>query len=122
VHDVIKTLTACVALPLVLAGCHTWELETLRPGQSTQWVEPVRVVLATGEEREFVSARVSRDTLFGTPTHGVVDSTVAIPIRSVLRVQRREFSEERTMSAWARLSLLPTVVLLAAYFIALSRS
>jgi hypothetical protein len=69
-----------------------------------------------------VSARVSRDTLFGTPKHGGTDSTVAIPIPDVLRVQRREFSEERTMSAWARLSLVPAVVLLAAYFIALSRS
>ncbi len=103
-------------------GCHTWELEVLRPGQATQWTEPVRVVLTTGEEREFAAARVSRDTLFGTPERGSTDSTAAIPIRDVLRVQRREFSEDRTMSAWARLSLVPAVVLLAAYFIALSRS
>jgi hypothetical protein len=104
---------------LSCTACHTWEIETLRPGQSTHWVEPVRVVVATGEEREFVSARVSRDTLFGTPRHGAADSTVAIPIRSVLRVQRREFSEDRTVSAWARLSIVPVYVGLAAFLIAL---
>jgi len=109
-----------VFLPM-LAACHTWEMETLRPGQAATWDQPVRVVLATGEERGFASARVSRDTLFGAPTRGAADSTVAIPIRSVLRVQQREFSEERTLRAYMGASLAPAVVLLAVYFVALAR-
>jgi hypothetical protein len=99
-------------MAVACAGCHTWKAAPLAAGQ---------VVRRTGEGFEFDSARVSRDTLFGRPRHGAADSTVAIPVRRLLRVQRREFSEDRSVSAWARLSLVPGVVLLAACFIALGR-
>ena len=118
--DLKKTLTACVALPLVLAGCHTWELETLAPGKTATWNEPVRVVQATAEGIEFDAARVTRDTLFGTPRRGSPDSTIAIPIRSVLRVERREFSEQSTAGVVVGSILATVAVLLTALFVALS--
>lgn len=111
---------ASAILTLTLAGCHVWELEPLRAGQSAQWNQPVRVVTTTGEGFEFDAARVSRDTLFGTPRRGSADSTMAIPTRNVLRVERREYSGERTVFAVAASGLALVAVALTAFFVALS--
>ncbi len=119
-HKTTGILTVCAALPLMLTGCHTWELETLAPGQTASWNQPVRVVLTTAEGIEFEAARVSRDTLFGTPRRGSSDSTIAIPIRRMLRVERREFSDERTTAVVVGSLLATVAVLLTAFLVALS--
>ena len=112
----------CTALvPLVLCGvltaCHAWKLEPLTFGRPAQWNEPVRVVLANGEGFEFVAARVTRDTLYGTPRNGSSDSTVAIALGRVLRVERREFSEGRTFGVAVGSVLLTAALALVAWYV-----
>ena len=115
----------CTALgPLVLCGvltaCHVWQLEPLTPGRPAQWKEPVRVVLANGEGYEFVAARVTRDTLYGTPRCGASDSTVAIAIGRVARVERREFSESRTFGVAVGSVLLTAAFALGALVVGMA--
>ena len=109
-----------LVLCVVLTACHAWHREPLTPGQSAQWNQPVRVVLANGEGYEFVAARVTPDTLYGTPRYGASDSTVAIAIGRVVHVERREFSEGRTFGVAVGSVLLTAALALAAFVVGMS--
>jgi hypothetical protein len=74
--------------------------------------QAVRVVESNGTELTLEGARVSGDTLYGTPTrdHGGV---VAIPFNGIYSVAVREKDGEKTAVAFSGIALLVGVVAIA---------
>ncbi len=105
---------------LSCAACHSWKVAPLAAGQAVRWATPVRVILNTGEGFEFDSARVARDTLYGSSRHMTADSTVVIPVVRVVRVEARRFSEGRTFGMTLGVIALTAALAFAAFVAAWS--
>lgn len=102
----------------VLAGCHTWKAQPLPVKTPVRWDVPIRVHLALGQRFEFDMARVSGDTLFGTPRRERPDSTVALPLPHVVRVERRALSGPRTTGVVIGSAVSAAALVLTAWYIA----
>jgi len=119
----IVTGVAMLLLSMLAAGCHTWKVQPLNPSQASQWSRPIRVTLASGELLTLYAARVSSDTLFGTPrsTGGAQAGTlVALPMRDVRAIDERVFSGDRTAGVVVGSVLGALALFVGAIFLALA--
>jgi hypothetical protein len=107
-------------LVTTLSACHSFQPGTLSPGQNMTWNDQVRVTLASGEVVSLLNAQVQRDTLFGPPLYGRVDSIARYPVSSVRQIEARTFSGDRTAVVVVASVVGGALLLFAALLAALS--
>ena len=99
-----RAVTACVAVALV-AGCFSFQAMPPRQLTLQGGNRHVRVVEHNGTTLTLENARISGDTLYGTPT-GAGAREVAIPFSAIYTVAAREKDEQRTTALAAGIALV----------------
>jgi hypothetical protein len=103
VHPLRRAVSTGVVVVLI-TGCYSFQ--AIPPRQLTlhSTHEHVRVVEHNGVTLTLDDARISGDTLYGTPT-GAGAREVAIPFTSIYTVAAREKDEQKTTALAAGIAL-----------------
>ena len=74
-----------------LSACTSWRVQNITPQQFTvrEFTQPVRIVRLNGTQVTLKWARLSGDTLYGTPTP-LVGRMLAIPLSDVRMIEVRQ--------------------------------
>jgi len=107
-----RSRLALLALPILLAGCARWEVESSpRAALTGRGHRVVRIDTDRLTKLELRDPQVSRDTLFGwsRAPGASVRGRVAVPLADVTRVERR-VTNDRALAIGAAAALVALIV------------
>lgn len=101
----LRRAVAAGAAVALITSCYSFQAMPPRQLTLQSAHEHVRVVEHNGTTLTLENARISGDTLYGTPT-GTVTGEVAIPFTSIYTVAARHKDEQKTTALAAGIALV----------------
>ena len=120
---VICVCLTCIFLVSPLAACSSWQVQRVAPREfrTRDAAQPVRIVRLNGTYVTLTGARVSGDSLYGTPVLAVEPNVVlAIPLSDIQEIVVRQGDGEKTIYLVIGIVALTAVTLYGVFLLILS--